>query len=496
MRRRAFLLVGTATLATAGCRSFTVEAALKQPSELTATAVAQPNAVPAPLGRIAFIRGGDLWIKELPDGPEQRLTQDGRNDLPLWSPSGEWLAFRKDDQVWFVRSDGSSAAVVSKGTTMNGFAWSPVEDLLAYAGAGGTLRLVKPESPGEKELVSRQGVIVQGTGVNAFVWSPDGLWIAYEWLDSPTNVRQAVQELKRQEQSGGGSPFVQEIRRIRVDGSESKVVHINHDSERDFLAGWSPDEQWLLAWHGTNSGSVRSQGLPLEALALTGGGTVQLDTVMLTHQDFLSWSPDGQRLALVDGGRPETWENKSIDIVTLAPSLHRISDNSRADLFPAWSPDGRWIAFSGAPGAPGVGGAGPVARAMAQRKIWIMKPDGTGKRQLTNGSDFRDERPEWSANGDYILFARLRGDQAQLWLMRADGSDQRQVVDELTPSPGGKGYFGYVDWGQLYDWWPERSTAKPTPKPTGTSKAEATPSATTSPRATQGSITTPSLSAP
>ena len=37
MRRRAFLLLGTATLATAGCRSFAVEAALKQPSELTTT---------------------------------------------------------------------------------------------------------------------------------------------------------------------------------------------------------------------------------------------------------------------------------------------------------------------------------------------------------------------------------------------------------------------------------------------------------------------------
>jgi len=37
--------------------------------------------------------------------------------------------------------------------------------------------------------------------------------------------------------------------------------------------------------------------------------------------------------------------------------------------------------------------------------------------------------------------------------MRADGNEQRQVVDELTPSPGQFGYYGYVDWDQLFDWW-------------------------------------------
>lgn len=41
----------------------------------------------------------------------------------------------------------------------------------------------------------------------------------------------------------------------------------------------------------------------------------------------------------------------------------------------------------------------------------------------------------------------------QLWLMRSDGSEQRQVVDEMTPRPDWFGYYGYVDWGQLYDWW-------------------------------------------
>lgn len=493
-RRHALSLMALSPLLVVSCRSFQAEAGFERPAELTATATAQAVPTPKPqLGWLSFIRGGDVWVKQLPDGAAKRLTNDGRNNEPRWSASGEWLAFRKSDQVkgdqvWLVRSDGSDAAPVDNGVIVTEFAWSPVEDLLAHTETGGTLRLAKPEIPRERELVSHQGVVFQGTGVNAFVWSPDGMWIAYEWVESPANVTQAVQEVKRQAQSGAGSPFVQEIRRIRVDGSESRVVQINRGSERDYLADWTPDGQWLLAWHGSNSGSVRAWGLPLEALPLTGSRQVQIASKMLTHQDFLSWSPDGKRLALVDGDRSETWENKSIAIATLAAGIHQISGSSRADLFPRWSPDGHWIAFTSAPAEPGVGGNGPVKQAMAQRKIWLMRPGGAGKRQLTNDATFRDERPEWSANGDYILFARLHEDQAQLWLMRADGSELRQVVEELTPSPGIMGYFGYIDWSQLYDWWiaSPQPTAPDGSTPTPTARATPAPATTVTTQSATG----------
>ena len=184
-----------------------------------------------------------------------------------------------------------------------------------------------------------------------------------------------------------------------------------------------------------------------------------------------------RRDPLVDGDHPETWENMSIATATLAGSLHRISDKGRADLFPTWSPDGRWIALTGAPDAPGASGNDAVKQAMVQRKIWTMEPDGTAKRQLTNDAKFRDERPEWSANGEYILFARLDEAQAQLCLMRADGSEQKRVVEELTPSPGVTGYFGYIDWGQLYDWWkgPPNATSSAAPMPTPTVPAMLSP---------------------
>ena len=64
---------------------------------------------------------------------------------------------------------------------------------------------------------------------------------------------------------------------------------------------------------------------------------------------------------------------------------------------PAWSPDGEWIAFTSTRGTAGPG----------RGSIWIMRADGSAKRQLTlhpeNGFDLS---PTWSPDGQRIAFQR------------------------------------------------------------------------------------------
>ena len=47
-----------------------------------------PTLVPD-LGKLAYAQGGDIWGKTLPKGEPQRLTGDGCNREPRWSPSAE-----------------------------------------------------------------------------------------------------------------------------------------------------------------------------------------------------------------------------------------------------------------------------------------------------------------------------------------------------------------------------------------------------------------------
>jgi TolB protein len=84
------------------------------------------------------------------------------------------------------------------------------------------------------------------------------------------------------------------------------------------------------------------------------------------------------------------------------------------DFGPAWSPDGRRIAFSKWEGPSG------------NRGIFVMDADGEGLRQLSHGSDFG---AAWSPDGRLIAFSRGGG----IWVMDAGGGDER----ELTKSPGG-----------------------------------------------------------
>jgi Tol biopolymer transport system component len=407
--------------------------------------VVAPGAVaagPSSPGRLAFVKDGDIWVEDLPAGAAQRLTHDGQNDTPLWSPSGQWLAFRRAErQLWVVRSSGADAHEVDSNAT-GPFAWSPVADRLAYL-AGGGLVTVGADGLNRRALVAPGGP--PGAGVLSFAWSPDGGEIAYAQT-------QVLAEAK------AGQPPVRFARlaHIRSDGSAAaEILNAGKPSTYGLIvAGWSPDGADVLYWiDPVFSASLLADGTSLLAVPASGGTPTRVVRWMLAHRDVLSWSPDGARLAVAEGAGRIAWRDKTIAVATLNGSVQTISPSNRADLFPSWSPDGRWIAFAGAPSSSAnVVGGQPALTAMAGRRIWVARPDGTDRRQLTNDTAYRDERPEWSADGDWILFPRLRGEQAQLWLMRSDGSDARRVVDELGPGPDLFGYYGYLDWARLYDW--------------------------------------------
>ncbi|HWW80664.1 MAG TPA: DPP IV N-terminal domain-containing protein [Steroidobacteraceae bacterium] len=87
----------------------------KQAASVAAAAAADPNVAPSPDGKlVAFIRGDNLWVRELATGKETQLTTDGANDfgyatdntgwqhthhpIVLWSPDSRRIATFQQDQ--------------------------------------------------------------------------------------------------------------------------------------------------------------------------------------------------------------------------------------------------------------------------------------------------------------------------------------------------------------------------------------------------------------
>ncbi|MHB8694983.1 MAG: TolB family protein [Solirubrobacteraceae bacterium] len=175
-----------------------------------------------------------------------------------------------------------------------------------------------------------------------------------------------------------------------------------------------------------------------------GTGATQLTQHDTTIQDW--WpvvSPDGQRIAFTRyDGPPGPGTSEAIYIMNADGSnLQRLSNvgNNVDDNLADFSPDGRKIAFISdrndpnpknncrpqAIGAPG-----------CNWEIYVMNTDGTDQQRLTNTSaGVANTYPEFSPNGQKLLFASTRSGSSALYTTNRHGSD----VQKLTPDSLGAG---------------------------------------------------------
>ncbi|NPV07968.1 MAG: LysM peptidoglycan-binding domain-containing protein [Anaerolineae bacterium] len=432
---------------------------------LTEAAAPADMPAPSPLGKLAYVQGGDIWTRALPDGEPHRLTQDGLNREPRWSRSGEWLAYLKDEQslLWIMRRDGSEGrqvAVLPDGV----FAWSPVADMLAYVDGQG-LHLMSPEQEGFTTLVPTQPVAPPtpdpNTGlaqpsIRRIAWSPDGGWVACQW------------HTQRK-----GEPLLgQGIGIVSADGRETRsLVEASVPGEGEaILAGWTSDGRWILFWQSPMlSASILADGVPLYAILAEGGEPRQVVDTMLAYDDFLSFGPGaGSQIAAVVGGYRGAWTQKRIYVVNAENEEGlAVTGPDLAAISPAWAPDGHRLAYVAMPDEGDLVGGDTAHEGLLQRRLWVLDLlSSSFPMALTDDGDYRDERPLWSTGGSHILFARLdREDRASLWLIPAHGGEAEQVVEELTPSPGWFGYYGHIEWDGLFDWWQPPAPVSPAPAP-------------------------------
>ncbi|MCX7681119.1 MAG: DPP IV N-terminal domain-containing protein [Anaerolineae bacterium] len=386
----------------------------------------EPSPSAPSLGKVAYIAGGDVWVMDLDTNQQVRLTRDGRNSRPRWSADGRWIAYQKGDQLWVVEvSTGKEWPVSDK--PVEEFAWSPIENRLAYLSAASGLVIWRIDQQSPLTLVENERTFT----LTHFAWDPTGKWLAYE------------------AEHGGWS-----LHKVSLDRASLTLYTAMDMASIPRLAGWSVDGRWLLAWIGPASAMAEADGLPLCLIPATGGAPRCLEQKMLLYADWLSQSPSGQ-LALIAGGGRETWVNKRLAVVDPdSLAVHWLVDNvEQAPIQPAFSPNGKYLVYSAGPMTPAEAAYARRDVALAQRRIWVIEIPSGQRRQLTNDDRFRDECPLWSSDGGHILFVRLGEAGASLWLMESNGNNLRQVVSELTPKPDPTGEYGYVNWRALWDWW-------------------------------------------
>jgi len=136
-----------------------------------------------------------------------------------------------------------------------------------------------------------------------------------------------------------------------------------------------------------------------------------------------AWSPDGRRIAFVGnwGGAYEIYV-----INADGSGVEKLLDGENGSF--AWSPNGRQILFAGASVDPDC--------CPRPNGLYVVNADGTGKRLVTRSADLNGGA--WSPDGRRILF--MGHQEGTIYVVNADGSGERALLRNAygaTWSPDG-----------------------------------------------------------
>jgi Tol biopolymer transport system component len=406
---------------------------------LTQDAGVSMNYMPriSPDGRtIAFVsdRKGqaNLWIMDA-DGANPKAVFTDRNvraSLPAWTPDGEYIVFKRSPVgsgsaagsggIWMIHRDGGDGVQLIAENAATWPSVSPDGRYVYHQFSSGDADALMGHVQ-VRRLDRRTGTVVDitsGTADNAAAsrassggaWSPeispDGRWLAFarqipdgtiEWKGHEFGPRTAL--WLRDLETGSESLLMDPI-----------AVSVEANSyTQSMLPGyaWARDGRSLVLWAG---GKIRrvdvasGEVATLSFRARVNRTLSELAWAPFRIEDgafqskFLRWqtaSPDGQRIAFQSIGRIWAQPRAGGEAKRITPA----DFPEEQEFAPAWSPDGRWIAFT--TWTDTLGG-----------HVWKVPASGGRPVRLTTQPG-EYVHPAWSPDGRTLVLARGSGATAR-----------------------------------------------------------------------------------
>ena len=335
--------------------------------------------------------GGDIWRREIEGGTEERLVEDAYN--PAVSPDGRRIAFDATRsgtrRIWITDERGRNAQQVSVDSSEAVShvlpRWSPDGKRIVYQEIEHTRFDIRVVDAGTRATVNVTNDNFQD--VNP-VWAVSGRAIYF------SSYRAGGMNVWRVPVASDGKPTGPPVQITTGAGQDVQLSAPSADGRIAFTVLQLNADLWRLP---VDQATGRPTGNP-EAIVAT------------TREDSRgAWSPDGKLVAF----NSDRAGDMNIWIHSLDDGMDRqITRGPGGDYQPRWSPDGRRLAFFSARGG--------------NADIWVAELPNGQLTQLTT-SPWLDINPVFSPDGRMIAFQSDRQGRSELWVMNSDGTGQRQL---------------------------------------------------------------------
>lgn len=200
-----------------------------------------------------------------------------------------------------------------------------------------------------------------------------------------------------------------------VAAGEPELVRLTHEGAFKQHLAWSPDGRQLLfaEHHGKHVWLMQWTASHLSPRRISGSDAVEL---------YPTWSPDSKRIAYSQikfAGTQGNFELLTANPDGTEPKLFAGDLDGKLSMeeAPAWSPDGKSIAFT--------------STAEGNQELYVSPLGGAPRLRLTQDSGL-DQRPHWSPDSRHLVFSTSRWGDLEIARIQADGTQ----LQRLTTSRG------------------------------------------------------------
>ena len=394
----------------------------------------EPGLIVFASNRTATLIPTEVRAFDLTRGRSTRVGIVGSNRMEdeVWSPDGRSFAYVDDvSNLYVVRPGGSPRRIAHRlGEADKRFAWSHDGRRIAYLGRDRgrlSVYVVRTNGRGLRRVARRIADAPDVVPGSSLAWSPDDRKLAIVAsrrrrhplviLDlrsghiRPLSTGRGVPSSPDWAPDGGRIAFQAQVpgeravvRTIELRGGTLRNVHRGGG-----IPLWSPNGRRL---------AVDQK----HSLWIYEDGAARLVATHRPISDPPVWSPDSRRLVLRSGEQLVVAEAARRKTRRLVREVRRFYPESS----PAWIGPNR-IVYVGHRRDPG------------DLDLHLVREDGSGARALTaNGVNEFD--PAWSPDGRLVAYSRARGKASDVWVIGSDDGGARRVVADAgspTWSPDG-----------------------------------------------------------